>query len=102
MMVLIGLLAAAAAVWIWGTWQRGRVERLVASRLPPGPRGIIPGAEPLALTPPGAPMGVVLLHGFGDTPQTLASLARALCAAGLDVDVPLLPGHGRTLREFAF
>ena len=46
-------------------------------------------------------MGVVLLHGFGDTPQTLASLARALCADGMDVDVPLLPGHGRTLREFA-
>jgi carboxylesterase len=101
MTVFVGILAAAVALWSWRTWHRGRVERLVASRLPPGPRGIITGAEPLALTASGAPMGVVLLHGFGDTPQTLASLARTLCAAGLDVDVPLLPGHGRTLREFA-
>jgi carboxylesterase len=101
MMVLIGVLAIVLALWSWRTWHRGRVERLVSARLPPGPGGIITGAEPLALTAPAAPMGVVLLHGFGDTPQTLASLARVLCASGLDVDVPLLPGHGRTLREFA-
>jgi carboxylesterase len=37
------------------------------------------------------------LHGFGDTPQTLAYLARYLHERGLDVRVPLLPGHGRSI-----
>jgi carboxylesterase len=97
-----GIVAAVVlAVGAWRMWHRGRIERLVSSRLSPGAHGIIPGAEPLALATPGARMGVVLLHGFGDTPQTLASLARALNGGGMDVDVPLLPGHGRTLREFA-
>ncbi|HEY2897500.1 MAG TPA: alpha/beta fold hydrolase [Gemmatimonadaceae bacterium] len=89
------------AAWIWRRWHRGRVERLVSSRLTTGTHGIIPGAEAIALAKPGARMGVVLLHGFGDTPQTLASLAQKLSADGMDVDVPLLPGHGRTLKEFA-
>jgi carboxylesterase len=101
-----GFIVSAGAVvilaaWGWRMWHRRHVERLVSSRLAPGTHGIIPGAEALALTTPGARMGVVLLHGFGDTPQTLASLARTLCAGKMDVDVPLLPGHGRTLREFA-
>jgi carboxylesterase len=98
----LGTIAAVVlVVWLWGRWRRSHVERLVSSRLSPGAHGIIPGAEPLSLTTPGAQMGVVLLHGFGDTPQTLASLAQALYAEGMDVEVPLLPGHGRTLREFA-
>jgi carboxylesterase len=98
----LGTVAALVLVlWLWRRWRRIHVERLVSSRLSPGAHGIIPGAEELSLTAPGARMGVVLLHGFGDTPQTLASLAHALCADGMDVEVPLLPGHGRTLREFA-
>lgn len=43
---------------------------------------------------------MLLLHGFGDTPQTLDWMARALHARGYDVRVPLLPGHGRTLQDF--
>ena len=43
---------------------------------------------------------MLLLHGFGDTPQTLRYLAEALHAKGYAVHVPLLPGHGRTLAEF--
>ncbi len=89
------------ALWGWGIWHRKRYERRVAFRFPTGPYGIIRGAEPLELKAPGAAMGVVLLHGFGDTPQTVASLARALRDRGFDVDAPLLPGHGRTLQEFA-
>lgn len=89
------------AVWGWGIYSRARHERRVASRFPTGPQGIIRGAEPLALTAPGASTGVVLLHGFGDTPQTVASLADVLRDRGYDVVAPLLPGHGRTLREFA-
>ncbi len=44
--------------------------------------------------------GVLLLHGFGDTPQTLDLLARHLYSAGFDVRVPLLPGHGTSVAEF--
>jgi len=43
---------------------------------------------------------VLLLHGFGDTPQTLHYVADALQAAGYTVRAPLLPGHGRTLADF--
>jgi carboxylesterase len=89
------------ALWAWRSWHRSHFERRVTARFPVGPLGIIPGAEPRALTVPEAPMGVVMLHGFGDTPQTLASLAERLRDNGFDVDVPLLPGHGRTLKEFA-
>jgi carboxylesterase len=41
-----------------------------------------------------------MLHGFGDTPQTLEHLASYAHAQGWSVRVPLLPGHGRTLRAF--
>ena len=38
---------------------------------------------------------------FGDTPQTLRYLGGRLHAAGFTVRAPLLPGHGRGLRDFA-
>ena len=41
-----------------------------------------------------------MLHGFGDTPQTLQYLADHLHGLGFTVEAPLLPGHGRTLAEF--
>jgi carboxylesterase len=98
---LVTIPALVLLAWSWGIWARRRHERRVDRRFPTGASGIIPGAEPIALRAPDASMGVVLLHGFGDTPQTLASLARELRDAGFDVDVPLLPGHGRTLKAFA-
>ena len=71
----------------------------VAARLTIGADGIAEGAGPIALD---APTGraVLLLHGFGDTPQTLHYVAGALHAAGYTVRAPLLPGHGRTLAQF--
>ena len=78
-----------------------RTEREVSARLPVGPDGIIPGAQSIAIDPPGAQSGALLLHGFGDTPQSLRYLADHLGAAGYSVRAPLLPGHGRTLRAFA-
>lgn len=61
--------------------------------------GIRSGAETIDLQE-GNSHGVLLLHGFGDTPQTLGLLARRLHAQGFDVRAPLLPGHGRSVREF--
>ena len=57
---------------------------------------MIEGAGPIDLRA-GNDRAILLLHGFGDTPQTLAYLARDLHANGYDVRVPLLPGHGRSI-----
>ena len=79
-------------------WRR-RIERGVAARLGPlGAGGVVAGAEPIALT--AGPRAALLLHGFGDTPESLGALARDLHARGWTVRVPLLPGHGRTVRAF--
>lgn len=84
------------------------IEARLAERLPLGPDGVVRGAGPLALdaralgTSCDAPAPAALvLHGFGDTPQSVAELARHLHAAGWTVRAPLLPGHGRTARAFA-
>lgn len=76
-----------------------RYERAVAARLPLGVGGVVRGAESLRLDGSGG-RAALLLHGFGDTPQTLAYLAAHLHARGWSVRAPLLPGHGRTLRDF--
>lgn len=60
---------------------------------------VLPGAETIDLQEEGSP-GVLLLHGFGDTPQTLGLLARRLRKSGYSVLAPLLPGHGRTMTSF--
>src|SRR5215216_5087275 len=57
------------------------------------------GAETIDLQE-GNSHGILLLHGFGDTPQTLGLLARHLHRSGLDVKAPLLPGHGRSVEAF--
>jgi carboxylesterase len=60
---------------------------------------ILKGAETIDLQEEGS-HGVLLLHGFGDTPQTLSLLARRLHKAGYSVFAPLLPGHGRSMDAF--
>ena len=99
--ILIGAIAAVVAV---GSILRRSASRLrdeTLRRLPVGADGIIPGAEGFALDHgPDAP-AILLLHGGGDTPQTLRYFAEYLFARGYTVRVPLLPGHGRTLLEFS-
>ena len=93
--------AAFAAVWwvIRGAIARREEQDFIAEYRRDFD-GIIVGAEPIVLT--GTRRGAVLLiHGYNDSPQSLASVARALHARGWSGHVPLLPGHGRTLRIFA-
>ncbi len=93
----LGFSGAVGLRWLSGQ----RLLRESAARLPLNDDGIIRGAGPIHLEgAPGSP-GVLLLHGFGDTPQTLSYLAAALHGRGYTVLAPLLPGHGRTVREFA-
>ena len=100
---MIGLLAlafGAGGVLLFRTRVARRARQAVAARLTLGPDGIVVGASPIDL-PAADRAGVLLLHGFGDTPQTLGYLATYLHAQGWGVHAPLLPGHGRTLSAFA-
>lgn len=80
---------------------RRAVRRAVEARLgTQGPEGVVRGAEPIILQG-SSPVSVLALHGFGDTPQSLAYLAKALHSRGWTVHVPLLPGHGRSIDALA-
>lgn len=59
---------------------------------------VLPGAEPLTHTA-GSSTGVLVLHGFTGNPSSVRSLAEAAVAAGLDVEMPRLPGHGTTVED---
>lgn len=99
-MLTIGSFAVVAALMFW--WRSHYLRGVRASLRQPPTRsdGIIIGAEGFILERPGAP-AVLLLHGAGDTPQTLRYLADALNARGFHVSAPLLPGHGRSVEDFA-
>ena len=46
-------------------------------------------------------LGVLVLHGFGSTVQSVRPLAEGLAAQGFPVTAPLLPGHGQSVSAFA-
>lgn len=60
---------------------------------------LLPGAEPFFAQ--GAPVGVLLCHGFTGSPHSLRPWAEHLAAAGLTVSLPRLPGHGTTWQEMS-
>ena len=90
---LVGALAVARAVY------PRMLERRQSGRLVMGGDGVIVGAGPIDLARPGAP-GVLVLHGGGDTPQSVRELADHLFAGGYSVRAPLLADHGRSLKHF--
>src|SRR5829696_2542064 len=94
------LLAAAVAVGVLRVRAGRRAERAYVTRRPPAADGVVPGAEGFTLEGTNG-RALLLLHGFGDTPQTLRYLGERLHAEGFTVRAPLLPGHGRGLRDFA-
>jgi len=91
-------LVAAALAWRWR--QLREIEDQLSRRLPLDAHGIISGAEPISLEAPGD-AAVLLVHGAGDTPQTMHYLATAFHRRGYAVHAPLLPGHGRTLHALS-
>ena len=97
---LIALLLVGGAVLFVRARTTRRAHKIVGGHLTPGPDGIIGGASAIDLPGDGR-YGLLLLHGFGDTPQTLRYLADHMHSQGWGVRAPLLPGHGRTLDEFA-
>jgi carboxylesterase len=99
-MILLVIVTIVLVV-CWCRLAARRIERRTTARLLVGVDGIVPGAGAIELHTAGARHAVLLLHGFGDTPQSLAYLAHDLSERGYSVVAPLLPGHGRTLHAFA-
>lgn len=97
-LMLVGAAGFACALGLvgWREFNRRLVLRRVLARRPVGPDGVIPGAHSLSF-PGGVARGALVLHGYGDTPQSVRALCEALHRAGWAVEAPLLPGHGRTL-----
>ncbi|HWJ12485.1 MAG TPA: alpha/beta fold hydrolase [Gemmatimonadaceae bacterium] len=93
-------LAAVVALVLMVRLSRRRAWSAVQSRHRVGPDGVIVGAAGYELARPDAP-AVLVFHGAGDTPQTVRYLSEELYARGFHVVAPLLPGHGRTIREFS-
>lgn len=98
--ILVWLGLAAVVWWPIRMLIAHRVERGFELANPRHADGIIVGAEPIGRqgVRPGA---VLLLHGYNDSPQAVASLAGALHDAGWTVRAPVLPGHARTLQAFS-
>jgi carboxylesterase len=100
-MIVVWWSIALAAAWALLRARLARhQERAFAAANPRDADGIIIGAGPIRLLGPRAG-AVLLLHGYNDSPQSMASVAAALHARGWSVSVPLLPGHGRRLEEWA-
>ena len=96
--VIVSASLLLARAWHSIAWRRVRQGQRALRGFTPD--GIVAGAEGFLLRG-GNGRGVLLLHGSGDTPQSLRYLAERLHDAGFTVHVPLLPGHGRDVGRFA-
>ncbi|MEP6491583.1 MAG: alpha/beta fold hydrolase [bacterium] len=99
-MLIGGLSLAGLAAFVWWRARYLRVTEATVRRRPMHADGVVCGAEGFVLGRPGAP-AILLLHGAGDTPQTLRYLAGVLYDRGFHIVAPLLPGHGRSIRDFS-
>lgn len=76
------------------------MEAEYAARFPTDSNGVAEGAQGFRLQGTNG-RSLLLLHGSGDTPQSLRYLGERLQEAGYTVLAPLLPGHGRSPHAFA-
>lgn len=95
--LLGGLVATGALLRGYRAWRVDQAWRLQRRFRPDG---ILEGAEPFEYAG-NRGRAVLLVHGSGDTPQSLRALARTLNARGYHVRALLLPGHGRSPRALA-
>jgi len=100
LVVALAVAATAAGLAVTGRRAARRLEDEYASRYPEGADGVVGGAEGFILKGTNG-RRLLMLHGSGDSPQSLRYLADRLNASGYTVQVPLLPGHGRSPRAFA-
>jgi len=98
--MLLGILVVLVVIVLALRERRiGALTALTLTRRRLGPDGIVIGGEGFTLARDNAP-AVLLLHGAGDTPQTLRYLGEYLHRRGFHVEAPLLPGHGRSVSDF--
>ena len=96
----IAAVVVGALAWAWRTRSLRAIEAQSREHRPLGPDGVVIGGAGFVLERERGP-AVLLLHGAGDTPQTLRYLAEHLHRNGFHVAAPLLPGHGRSLADFS-
>jgi carboxylesterase len=97
--ILTVILASAALLGVAGRAYRNALQRRLDARFSRGPDGIIRGAEPMELAGSNG-AAVLLVHGGGDTPQSMRGIGAVFHERGYTVHAPLLPGHGRDLLAF--
>ncbi|MGV3708165.1 MAG: alpha/beta hydrolase [Gemmatimonas sp.] len=100
---LFWILGAALLVALIARTRARNIQKFnewFASRRTVDAQGVVVGAGPVFLEA-SRTHAVLLIHGFGDTPQSVRPLADALHAAGWTVSAILLPGHGRPLDAYA-
>ena len=59
---------------------------------------LIPGADAWSFEA-GGERGALIIHGFTGNPGSMRGVAEAFAAAGYDVEMPRLPGHGTTVED---
>jgi carboxylesterase len=62
---------------------------------------LLPGAEPFGFEGDAPETGVLVMHGFTSTPQSVRPWAEHLAKSGWTVLAPRLPGHGTSMADFA-
>lgn len=99
LLLLVPIVALAA-----GLANRRRISHVTETSyrvmFAPGGEPIVPGAEGFVLEGTNG-RTLLMVHGSGDSPQSLRYLAERLNDAGYTVHAPLLPGHGRSPQAFA-
>jgi carboxylesterase len=59
---------------------------------------VMPGCAPVSHRV-GSRAGVLVLHGFTGNPSSVRGVADSMIAAGFDVELPRLPGHGTAIDD---
>lgn len=99
-MIVVTIGITLLIIWSIGHYRAYVLEQELATRHPRNASGVMVGAEEIVRAGTNG-AAVLLVHGAGDTPQTMGHLADELHDRGYTVVALLLPGHGRTLRNFS-
>jgi carboxylesterase len=97
--IVPAIVGTFALLGIAGRWYRRSLAASIRDRFQRNADGIIRGAESIHIAGTNK-AAVLLVHGGGDTPQTMSHMAQAFAERGYTVSAPLLPGHGRDLAAF--
>jgi carboxylesterase len=97
--IVYAIVGAVALIGAAGRWYRKSLANSIRDRFARGPDGTIRGAEAIHRSGTNG-AAILLVHGGGDTPQTMLHLVAACSARGYSVSAPLLPGHGKDLAAF--